>query len=291
MTFVPARRQHLWALLPISLLAVTACTSEDDGGPVSIDFTLRNGDVEVACGDTLTGLGAAASDADLLDARFFVHDVVLVTADGTEVPVVLDDVDGWQSRGVALIDFADDTGACETGNAATNLHLKGTADRTSDVVGLRFTLGVPEAINHIEADKAEAPFDEPGMFWSWTGGFKFAKIDISTAENPAWLMHLGSTGCSGSPTDGYSCTTSNRARVELDFTLEEDAVAFDLAALYAGADLSVVPDETVDPVPGCMSGAMDAQCPSIFAAFGLDGGEPVAAAAVFKTVASAHDHD
>jgi uncharacterized repeat protein (TIGR04052 family) len=278
----------------LGLLAATVgCTSaEDDGVPVSIDFALRNGGAEVGCGDVLIGLGAAASDAALLDARFYVHDVALVTSDGAELPVTLDDVAAWQSRGVALVDFADDSGACETGSAGVNGHVTGVVERTDDVVGLRFTLGVPEALNHIEADKAEAPFDEPGMFWSWTGGFKFARIDVSTPENPAWFVHLGSTGCSGAPADGYVCTTPNRPRIALDFTLGEDAVAFDLAALLAGSDLTVVPDETVDPVPGCMSGAADPQCVSIFDAFGLDdGGMPAGDVAVFKTVEASHHHD
>ena len=61
-------RFHLSLTLLSALLAATACTSEDEGGPVSIDFSLRNGDVEVGCGDTLTSLGSAASDAELLDA-------------------------------------------------------------------------------------------------------------------------------------------------------------------------------------------------------------------------------
>ncbi len=60
------------------------------------------------------------------DLRFFGSSVSLLTADGTAIPVSLDQGGVWQYQLLALIDLEDGTGACRNGNAALHAEISGT---------------------------------------------------------------------------------------------------------------------------------------------------------------------
>lgn len=120
----------------------------------------------------------------------------------------------------------------------------------------------------------------PGMTWNWQGGRKFTKIEFKTttpakkfaagavASNPVFNVHLGSTGCSGNPVAGNdtACTNPNRLGVKLAaFNTAADTVKFDLAALFANADVTY----EGGGAPGCMSGTTDPECTGIFKSLGL----------------------
>ena len=297
---------------------------------VSIRFAAVNGATPVKCGTQLTGMGSTAVAADLKDLRFYITNLALVNDKGVAVPVKLDS-NNWQltqgSETVTLIDLEDASGPCAdtTRTADTNAVITGTVP-AGTYVGLKASMGVPETLNHTDVASTAAPLDVTGMGWSWQSGRKMAKIEVNpvggilkttaavpaTATTPAvpaststvstFYFHLGSTGCTakvdsagvalkdtaGNPV--YTCSNPN----VMDFTLAsfdpaKQQVALDIGQLFKTTDIT---KDNGGP-PGCMSGATDPECPTIFSqmkvAFGSgSNGLPVNGGAgqqVFKAVA------
>ncbi|WP_434383672.1 MbnP family copper-binding protein [Melittangium boletus] len=239
--------------------------------PVAVDipFEARVGAEPFACGRVYTGLGTTATTYEPKDFRVYVHDVRLVTAEGMEVPVSLTDDDVWQYSGAALLDFADRTGACSDGTAAMNSHLVGTVPE-GDYRGLRFTIGVPLALNHQNATFAPRPFKDTSLFWSWRTGYFFTRIEGNTKGLPSGHnMHLGSTDCpivdKDNPPTG--CTYPNTVPVDLmGFVPGQGKVVLDLARLFEGSNLDLnAPSTSV----GCMASQQDADCGPLFHQLGL----------------------
>lgn len=75
----------------------------------------------------------------------------------------------------------------------------------------------------------------------------------------AYLIHLGSTGCSSSAQSNlFSCANPNRVQVTLeDFNVKDDVVIADLGELLAQSDLSTNQANTPN---GCMSSPEDGDC-------------------------------
>jgi uncharacterized repeat protein (TIGR04052 family) len=258
-----------WALL--------GCGSPEDSGSTSVTLELeaRFGSQPVDCNAELTDLGSSGVAGRLLDFRLFVHDIELVRAGGEHVPFRLTDDSLWQRDGVALLDFEDGSGSCETGSFDTNVALRGEAPQYDDYTGVAFTLGVPERLNHLDAATAPAPFNTPGLWWSWQGGYKYLKIDIATEDHPGgFFFHLGGTNCAGTPAEGFACQYANLGRIELSSS-GLGPIAIDASSIYRELDLTELPDGRTDLVPGCMASSGDPECPAMFQALGLTfEGEP-----------------
>ncbi len=255
---------------------------------VDISFELTAGGMPAGCGAVLEGIGADHLKAGLNDARIYVHDVKLIGGNGKRIPLSLDQSE-WQYGGVALLDFKDARGGsapCSAAVPAKNTAVRGHVAAGS-YRGLEFTVGVPvEAevggkkvqLNHSNLETAPAPLDVTVMNWSWQAGRKFLLVEVNPeggfkradgSPGRTWMVHLGSTGCTGNPATGdiVSCTRPNRFKVTFDaFDPEKDAVAIDLAVLFKGSDLKHDKGGAI----GCMSGVTDPECPAIFAALGLD---------------------
>lgn len=262
-------------LLATSVLA--ACSSSDDdpapSRAVTIPFAAEANGTPVDCGATLTHLGTTDASATLLDFRFYVHNVTLITAAGARYPVTLDDSD-FQGDGVALLDFQDLDGSCAGAAKLTNSDVTGTVAAGSEVQfdRLEFTIGVPSSLNH------ENPSDLPGhlnvtdMHWTWQSGFKHMRLDINPAGDlSAWNFHLGSTGCTPDPESNagaeVSCVRTNRPVITLEaFDPETDTVLVDYGVLVANSDVTV---NAAGPA-GCMSGQTDPECDELFAQLGMD---------------------
>jgi uncharacterized repeat protein (TIGR04052 family) len=264
-------------------LAVAGCGGdEDEGGAeapqtraVTLRFAAQVGDQPVACGTRYAGVGSTAAEMQLQDFRFYVSEVALLNAAGEVVPLALDEAAPWQGGGVALLDFEDATGACATnGTSETRSEITGTVP-AGDYTGLRFTLGVPAALNHQDAATAAAPLNVGAMFWVWQTGYKFLRVDMITdleAPNDKWFVHLGSTACAAdaptSPPDGL-CGKPNRPTYTFtDFEPDADTVVVDLAGLLGGVDIT---SNTADTPFGCMSNPADgAECTPLFRNLGMD---------------------
>ena len=91
------------------------------------------------------------------------------------------------------------------------------------------------------------------------------------ADSNAYLIHLGSTGCSDSARgDLFGCANPNRVNVILeDFNPEDNVVIADLAELLAQSDLTTNEANTPN---GCMSSPDDSDCQPIMQSLSLSSG-------------------
>jgi len=260
----------IWMLFLLALPLLSA-QAQDEMQPITLRFAATVGDAMALCGETYAGIGADEAEISFNDFRFYVSNVQLLTADGDAVPLELVQDGMWQVDNVALLDFENGAGGCsEIGNAALNGQVDGMA-LAGDYTGVRFDLGVPFELNHADVTTAPSPLNIAAMFWSWQGGYKFIRVDVMTdaAENNAWNIHLGSTGCE-SPASAVApealCTRPNIATITFDdFDIDNGVIVADLAGLLTGVPLH---ENTLMP-PGCMSGVDDPDCPALFPNFGL----------------------
>lgn len=215
--------------------------------------------------------------------------------------MTLTDDGKWQFRGVGLLDFEDKSGTCANGTADVNSVLKGTAP-SGAYVGVKLKIGVPFDLNHADVATAPSPLNLSGLFWSWNGGYKFARIDGrspvtdggmgmdsgmgvdagmdgSMMSPGVFSIHLGSTECQGDPQRGGAVTSCGRPNVGevtlTGFDPTKKPILVDYKALVAGNDLTM----DMGGAPGCMSGATDPECPNILTHLGVDPstGQPDAA--------------
>ena len=252
---------------------VPGCGGDDDPISATLKLEANVAGAALACG-SYSNVGSAGAEVELADARMFLSAFELRNADGEYVALELDQDSSFQHQNVALLDFENGTGSCaDSGTPETNTEITGTLPAgTYDA--LRFQVGVPFELNHNDSATAPAPFNVPGMFWTWQGGYKFVRVDwlVTGGAVARWNVHIGSTGCtSGAPTEapGEPCSRTNAAAVELDqFDMDADSVQIDLASIVAGADVTL---NTADTPPGCQSNPGEPnECGSVFTALGLD---------------------
>ncbi len=252
---------------------------------VQLAFAAKVNGTPFTCGQAYNGIGTAASAYTGTDFRYYVSDVKLVmTGDHTEsVPVVLE-ANAFQSDGVALLDFETGGTGCQQGSPETHTSITGTvpaAPSGSAYTGIEFTVGVPLAKNHLDVAAATPPLDVPAMYWAWSSGYKFLKLD-GTVGGQGFNLHLGSTGCDAmGTTPSTTCANSNRMTISLTgYTPSTSVVVADVAHVLDGVDVTI---NTTNTAPGCMSFPNDPECMPVFPKLGLAYG---AAAASTQTLFS-----
>jgi uncharacterized repeat protein (TIGR04052 family) len=256
--------------LLVCLIFAAGCESPPQ--TVTLTFSGQVGDATVRCGETYTTAGTRPTPLKVNDFRFYISNVRLLTAEGQEVPLALQQDSLWQYQNVALLDFEDGTADCaEGGTPGINNAVVGTVP-PGTYQGVAFTLGVPDSLNHLDAAVAPSPLNVSAMFWSWRAGYIFSRIDLAVPRGDStsyWLMHLGSTGCEAEAATmppRKACTRPNRVEVHLsNFNPETDIIVADVAGLARGIDLTV----SEPAPPGCMSGPDDPDCSRLFPNFGL----------------------
>ncbi|MCZ8321024.1 MAG: metallo-mystery pair system four-Cys motif protein [Novosphingobium sp.] len=282
------------ALLAAAILAGPSLASANDRQPVAIRFAGEFAGKPFSCSERFSGIGTTNSTVSVTDYRLYVSEVALLRADGSAVFVDLDQDGRWQHQNVALLDFENGQGACVNGTAATNDTVRGSVPR-GDYVGLVLTVGVPFALNHADPTLAPSPLNLTGMFWNWQVGYKFIKVDLSTAGQPArqaqsggshggsaaepapsgWSLHLGSTMCpAASRTQAPAqCANANRIAVRFArFDAGRNVVVVDPARVLAKANVDANAPESP---AGCMSFPNDPDCMTVMPAMGLSyGGQP-----------------
>jgi uncharacterized repeat protein (TIGR04052 family) len=254
---------------------------------IELKFSAQVNGQAFSCGQSYTDIGTTKSTITPSDFRFFVSEVELLDAQGRATPLVLTQDKTWQVENVALLDFENGTGPCRNGTVATNTSVRGTVP-SGKYTGMRFTLGVPFKLNHVDPTTAPAPLSSTAMFWTWQGGYKFLKVDMASSGSAAghghgtaqgaghgggaasgFSVHLGSTMCASpsktaSPT---ACANPNRLTVSFaQFDPSKQTVIADIGAVLTGANVDVNAPGTS---PGCMSFLKDADCPPVMAALGL----------------------
>lgn len=241
---------------------------------ISLRFAMQAHNQDVVCGKSYL-LGSADTAVSVRDMRFYISNIRLLKADGSEVVFQLDDDQEWQYQGVGLLDFENGQPLC-TGDTRLNSDLIGSAP-DGEYTGIRFDLGVPFDLNHGDVALAPAPLNIPGMWWNWQTGYRFVRIDLKTPPVQTgelvltdWFIHLGSTNCpsgGGAIPPSSPCAHPNRATITLaDFNPRTDTIIADLDGLLANIDLG----KNTPAPPGCMSGPDDPECLQLFTNFGLD---------------------
>lgn len=269
-------------------MLLAACDTGGGDREVTLRFAPRVGDVPFACGQSFAGLGTTDATATPLDFRMYVHDVALVRASGERVAVAVTDDASWQHDGLVLLDFEDGSGTCMTGSPGMNFEVKGTVPDSGDYVGVEFTVGVPNEMNHLDGATAPAPLNAQGLWWSWAGGYKYVRLDFRPETQPEFFYHLGATSCSGDVAAGFECLFANLAKIRLDgFDVDADEIVVDAAKILGGVDVTRVPDKKTDSLPGCMAFSGDPECPAMMAPLGLgfESNEPAGAQSVFSVQA------
>lgn len=267
---VKKEKRITWGLLGILVLSFGCGSAQEQepGQEITLRFGAMVGEEVFACGETYEGLGSTETTFEPFDFRLYISEIELQNQQGQWEPLVLEQDGVWQHENVALLDFEDRSGRCQNGTSETNDEVVGRLVEPNPR-GLRFTIGVPFALNHIDASTAPSPLNQTAMFWNWLGGYKFVRLEGATTElSTGWQFHLGSTSCI--PVEGggaQSCANENRVQVVLDdFDPLDKKVIFDVAALVEGANL----DDYLEGTPrGCMSGPEDTDCATLFQNLGL----------------------
>ncbi|MEO1482404.1 MAG: MbnP family copper-binding protein [Myxococcota bacterium] len=263
-------RNTCLALLPVVVLA---CGDDDEPVAVTLEFDAVIGAVSAGCDTMITDVDANGTDAMLADARLFISEIELQNGDGDWTPLALEQSSVWQTANVALLDFENGAGSCSSsGTAEMNNQVIGELP-SGEYSGLRFTVGLPFDLNHLDDATSPAPLNSPGMFWQWQDGYKFVRVDWMPNNAERWNVHLGSRGCDNGgdlntvPPDS-ECTRSNRPRIELAGYTLLDPVIIDLGELVASSNVST--NLPMSP-PGCMSAPTETEdCDPVFGALGLD---------------------
>ena len=274
-------------MLPLAAVAaIGAMASPAAAAPlqhVVIPVVAEIGGQTFSCSARYHGLGTRPAVTQVGDFRLYVSEIALIRADGTLVPLALDQDGQWQYRNVALLDFEDATGACINGTPATNTTLRGSVPK-GHYTGIALTVGVPFDLNHGDVTIAPPPLNMTSMAWAWQVGFRFLKIELASLPDPLpapsvdpfnplrpvhWSIHLGSTECASpsATTPPTTCANPNRISVRIDgFDPARSKLVIDPAPALAGSDLLYNTPKTSS---GCMSFTNDPDCEPLFYRLGL----------------------
>jgi len=145
--------------------------------------------------------------------------------------------------------------------------------------GIRFKLGVPFELNHLNPLTQPSPLNVSSMFWGWQTGHKFMRLEMLTKQMTTvktseqqqqgnWLFHLGSTGCSAPSVvraPKQACKYANVVDVELALVQQSNnkqtIVTIDLSRLLSGISLTAE--------QSCQSARSDKSCQQLFQRLGL----------------------
>lgn len=234
---------------------------------VTINFQAFVGDKPFDCRETYEGIGTTSSKMSVTDFKFYVQDVRLIDKKGKEISVNLVNDGKFQTEKVALLDFENGEGTCTNGTKELNTSIRGTVPK-GKYSGVKFIIGVPEELNHLDPTLQPSPLNNTRMMWSWLLGFKFARIDTRTTGRPnGYVLHLGSVNCTKDEAGNIACARPNRPEFSFEkFDLEKNSIVVDLKSLFAGANLDFNQEKTA---AGCMSFEGDSDCAPVFKNLGL----------------------
>ncbi|KZZ44161.1 hypothetical protein A3759_12370 [Thalassolituus sp. HI0120] len=253
--------------LTAATAALVACGSDSDSQSgnknISLEFAAQLNSSELKCGSNTETVGTAQTPADIKYFGAYISELEVATASGEFQKVTLSSAKNTDvERGISLITFC---GNQDPSSEETTIYnqIQGTVAEAADYTRVRFTLGVPEQYNHLDATQTEGILAKSiFMHWNWTAGYKHIRMDVAN-----WNIHLGSTNCTGENADAR-CNNGNRPRYTLEnIDLNADQIVFDYAALVNNSNIS---SNTANTPPGCMSRIDDPECGEVFKSLGLD---------------------
>lgn len=263
------------SILLICVVPLLGC--QPDPTPVSteLQFSAMVGKEAFDCTKEYKGMGTDKGTLKPLDLRMYIHNIQLVRADnGEKVPFKLDDVEGFQAKGVALLDFENGAGNCQNGTPELYTTLKGKAPRYT-YKAIQFTLGVPKDINHTDLTAAPAPLNLTTMSWTWKAGRIFMSA-MGQNDQGIHLVHIGSAGCTGDPETGDSvkCMKPFRPEYTLNtFDPQKNKIVIDWGAIFSGnavgKDVKGCRQKKGPKRCGCHSRGPSELCSPPFSKFGI----------------------
>jgi len=169
--------------------------------------------------------------------QLFISDIYLKDSSGKWQKATLEK-SAFQTADIALLGEN-----CNLSNEKSKANWSVKFSKKTDLINsshIRFTLGLPFAMNHLNPLTQESPLNVPTMFWGWQQGHKFLRLEMSSKNND-WLFHLGSVGCkSVSPlrAPNQECRYPNRYTFELPIGKKDNSIIFELSALLKDITLS-----------------------------------------------------
>lgn len=232
------------ALLIGTLVNATSCDQTDSNddqlalaalvianSTTTVPVSLVNGSTAISCGDSFS-VGTGPTTVQIQDFRLYLSEFAWITPDG-EVSATLPDIQGWQKDNAVLIDLENGTGYCSsTGTADTNRQVV-LSQPPANATGLAFSVGLPVTLNRLSNTTSDSPYNISALYWSWTTGYKFAKIELKDASNNIYSFHLGSLSCTGSA-GNITCSREMKGRVELSGLTAGKTLQFDIAKWFNG---------------------------------------------------------
>jgi len=250
-------------ILWVSVILLTGCFETKQ--PTKISFEPLYQNVAISCENSFShdidgpNNKKAQQKWQYKQLQFFIHGVEVNTKQKGWQPWLMT-TNANQTSNVALLGET-----CHEKNEQSYWQLELTAlDEPVEVTDIRFTLGVPFELNHLNPLTQPSPLNDSSMFWGWQGGHKFMRTELSS-QNDDWLFHLGSTGCKAlSPVRApkSECLQPNRVVVSFPFTTQATTIEFDLAALIRGIELT--------RENSCQSAVDEGSCKVLFNNLGMN---------------------
>lgn len=277
-----------------AVISVLACgkTGEKGGATgsdeqvVEIPFRATVGEQDFDCNKSYT-LGADNSSVQPKDFRYFVSDIKFVKADGSKEALKLEQDGQWQTGNVALLDYATIDSNCaksSSPDASTRKIVRGIIKK-GEYTAIEFALGLDDKTNHLDSATAQAPLNNPGMWWSWKGGYKEVRLELTvtsdgSAKDKDYLFHHGATSCTGATPETFACTHENNTTISLSGNPLQSGVKFDIAKLLEGEKIQEELTQNLSSTKqmgvvlnpsswGCMAFPGDGDCEYLFANLGL----------------------
>jgi hypothetical protein len=161
--------------------------------PLEIKVNLMAGLDSLSLGKMYKTPSGAQYQVDLL--KFYISNITLLKSDGSSLNV----------PGLSLATFTQekpDEGSrtMDNGQMYQSASTQGVTVMkldvpTGDYKGIRFEIGVPSTLNHLDASLQILPLGlDAGMFWAWNPGYIFYRFEGKTMLNnklEPFLLHLG----------------------------------------------------------------------------------------------------
>ncbi|GGJ26948.1 hypothetical protein GCM10008938_11330 [Deinococcus roseus] len=143
---------------------------------LNIQLSVNVGKTPLEFGQTQQNVAGNTYSLDLL--KFYLSEVALVQADGSELPL----------DGVRLLEFNKDTGT-------QNIEIFKSDVPAGTYKGVRFSVGIPRSLNHTDPTAQNDPLGvDSGMVWAWNPGYVFFKIEgkfLKGGAQQVFSLHLG----------------------------------------------------------------------------------------------------
>jgi len=253
---------YKWFVAVTLTLILTGCF--DDKSVSHITFRTSYAGVPLDCN---TGVSQVGKSWSYHQFQFYLSEVSIKTQDGSWQPWEMTTT-SYQSNDVALLGEV-----CGENNQTTNnannanwqVSFK-TAENLAKVSAIKFTLGIPFELNHLNPLTQPSPLNDSSMFWVWQTGHKFLRLEMAS-QTDNWLFHLGSTGCtapSAVRAPKQACLYPNTATVVVPMNKMSNSnnqISFDIAKLIQGL--------TIENKASCQSDVNNQACQLLFNNIGV----------------------